>query len=95
MKRGWLCLGLAVCLSPPDVSYGRPAGTQMPFRRVADAPDQRPELSLDEAVRRVQRDTGGRVLAAETLPGAGGAMYRIKVLLPSGRVKVILVDPRR
>jgi len=45
-------------------------------------------LSLDEAVRQVQAETGGRVLSADPVDGA----YRIKVLLPSGHVRVIVVD---
>lgn len=45
-------------------------------------------MSLDDAVRQVQRETGGRVLSAD--PADGG--YRIKVLLPSGHVRIIFVD---
>lgn len=47
-------------------------------------------ISLDEAVTRVRRDTGGRVLSAEARDGH----YRIKVLLPNGAVRVINVDSR-
>lgn len=49
-------------------------------------------LSLDEAVTRVRRDTGGRVLAAEAREQRGRATYRIKVLLPNGSVRVVDVD---
>jgi uncharacterized membrane protein YkoI len=51
---------------------------------------QRDGISLDEAVTRVRRDTGGRVLSAEARDGH----YRIKVLLPNGAVRVINVDSR-
>lgn len=51
---------------------------------------RRDGLSLDEAVARVRRDTGGRVLSAEARDGR----YRIKVLLPNGAVRVINVDAR-
>lgn len=51
---------------------------------------QRDGISLDEAVTRVRRDTGGRVLSAE----ARDNHYRIKVLLPNGAVRVINVDAR-
>lgn len=47
-------------------------------------------LSLDDAVRQVQNETGGRVLSADPVDGG----YRIKVLLPSGHVRVIVVDAR-
>jgi uncharacterized membrane protein YkoI len=49
-------------------------------------------LSLDEAVARVRRDTGGRVLSAESRDDRGRTTYRIKVLLPNGTVRVVNVD---
>ncbi|BAV34879.1 hypothetical protein SCL_2602 [Sulfuricaulis limicola] len=51
---------------------------------------RRDGMSLDEAVARVRRDTGGRVLSAEARDGR----YRIKVLLPNGAVRVVNVDAR-
>lgn len=55
-----------------------------------DRAAHRDGISLDEAVTRVRRDTGGRVLSAEARDGR----YRIKVLLPDGAVRVINVDAR-
>lgn len=49
-------------------------------------------ISLDEAAARVRKKTGGRVLSADTTSSRGDAVHRIKVLLPSGRVRVYLVD---
>ncbi len=49
-------------------------------------------LSLDEAVARARRDTGGRVLSAQAREDRGRTTYRIKVLLPNGAVRVISVD---
>jgi len=51
---------------------------------------RRDGVSLDEAVTRVRRETGGRVLSAE----ARDSRYRIKVLLPNGAVRVVNVDAR-
>ena len=51
---------------------------------------RRDGVSLDEAVARVRRETGGRVLSAE----ARDSRYRIKVLMPNGAVRVINVDAR-
>ncbi|GIX32297.1 MAG: hypothetical protein KatS3mg125_0253 [Lysobacterales bacterium] len=45
--------------------------------------------SLDESVRRVERETGGRILSAETLRAGDREIHRIKVLTPDGRVRVI------
>ena len=89
MRRGLLFLGLVAVLLLPGPSIGSAAVFPFKTHRVADAYGGRPGLSLDEAVRRVQRETGGRILAADVVQGAGGATYRIKVLLPSGRVKVV------
>jgi uncharacterized membrane protein YkoI len=49
-------------------------------------------LSLDDAVRQVRRETGGRVLSADAIEDRGRAAYRIKVLLPSGHVRVMVID---
>lgn len=53
---------------------------------------QRDGISLDEAVARVRRDTGGRVLSAEARENRGRTTYRIKVLLRDGSVRVVNVD---
>ena len=52
-------------------------------------------MSLNQAVQQVQRDTGGRILSAETVDQGGRRVHRIKVLLPSGRVRVVTVDAGR
>lgn len=49
-------------------------------------------LSLNQAVQQVQRDTGGRVLSAETVNQGGRAVHRIKVLTPSGQVRIVTID---
>ena len=53
---------------------------------------RRDGISLDEAVARVRRDTGGRVLSAEARENRGRTTYRIKVLLRDGSVRVVNVD---
>ncbi len=55
---------------------------------------RRDGISLDEAVARVRRETGGRVLSAEARDRRGDTTYRIKVLLPNGAVRVVNVDAR-
>ena len=47
-------------------------------------------ISLQQAVDRVQRETGGRVLDARD----AGDGYRIKVLTRRGEVRVVYVDAR-
>ena len=49
-------------------------------------------LSLEQAAARVQRQTGGRILSADALNRKGRVVYRIKVLMPSGHVRIFRVD---
>jgi uncharacterized membrane protein YkoI len=49
-------------------------------------------VSLNEAVRQVQRETGGRVLSADTVNQGGRAVHRIKVLTPSGQMRIVTID---
>jgi uncharacterized membrane protein YkoI len=70
-----------------------PAGA---FNRLAAPPGHvqvagRTQVSLDEAAERVRADTGGRILSAETVRRGGRAVHRIKVLLPSGHVRIVHV----
>ncbi len=52
-------------------------------------------VGLDQAVARIQRETGGRVLSADVVRRNGAVAYRIKVLMPSGHVRVFYVDAAR
>jgi len=47
--------------------------------------------TLRDAVAMVERDTGGRILAAETVTTGSTRVYRIKVLTPDGTVRVVQV----
>ena len=58
-------------------------------RRAAGSRNQR---ELSEAVRRVERRTGGQVLSAELVPFDGRTISRIKVVDSAGRVRVYLDD---
>lgn len=58
---------------------------------MAWAQSEQPAQSLDQAVRQVQKNTGGRVLSAVERPVGRGQEYRIKVLTPRGHVKVVVV----
>lgn len=66
-----------------------------PPRGVVPHESRPEEHSLAEAVRRVERATGGQILSAERVPFDGRDMNRIKVLDATGRVRVITEDPRR
>lgn len=58
----------------------------------AGAPSITFAASLNEAVQQVQRETGGRVLSADTVNQGGRTVHRIKVLTPSGQVRIVTID---
>jgi uncharacterized membrane protein YkoI len=47
--------------------------------------------SLQEAISKVERDTHGKVLSAETKHNGRSTVYRIKVLTHDGQVRVVEV----
>jgi len=50
---------------------------------------------LPASVRRVQRETGGEVLKAQPIQRDGREVYRVKVLTPQGRIRVVEDEPWR
>ncbi|HET6632516.1 MAG TPA: hypothetical protein VFG73_07405 [Rhodanobacteraceae bacterium] len=62
---------------------------------VQPPPDSGRPLTLQQAVDQVQADSGGRVLAADTVRSRRGGKYRIKILTADGRVRVVEVDSHR
>jgi hypothetical protein len=48
-------------------------------------------ISVRDAVEHVQRETGGRILSAETVQIGRQRIYRVKVLTPDGRVRIVSV----
>lgn len=49
-------------------------------------------MSATDAVRSVERQTGGRVLSVNEEERGGSRVFRVKVLLPEGRVRTIFID---
>lgn len=51
-----------------------------------------PAMSLEQAVAQVQQETGGKVLSASTVRrGRSSFEHRVKVLTPTGHVRVVTV----
>lgn len=50
------------------------------------------ELDSSSAARLVERKTGGKVLSVHRQEKKGRVQYRVKVLLPEGRVRTVSVD---
>ncbi len=53
--------------------------------KVAERPSG---ISLDQATEQVRRQTGGRILSAETVDKKGRRVHRIKVLTPDHKVVI-------
>ena len=51
-----------------------------------------PSVSADQAAAQVRAKSGGRILSVALEDHAGGQVYRVKVLLEGGRVRVYRVD---
>lgn len=47
--------------------------------------------SLNSAIKSIKQKTGGRILTTKTISKNGQRIYKIKVLLPSGKVKIFKV----
>lgn len=84
MTRLLLAIAVTVCALP---------GTLTDARAQSRAED--PRNRLPEAVNRIERETGGRVLSAERRTRGGREVSRIKVFTPEGRVRIMWDDPAR
>jgi uncharacterized membrane protein YkoI len=50
-------------------------------------------ITLEQAAARVRKQSGGKLLSADEQQKAGDRVYRIKVLMPDGVVKIFNIDP--
>jgi uncharacterized membrane protein YkoI len=93
LPRAACALALALPLLAPPAAHARDdffPHVQSPRNEYAPHSAQERRISLSQAVDRVQRATGGRVLDARD----SGDGYRIKVLTRRGEVIVVYVDAR-
>ena len=76
-------------------STGDLGGQAVEIRETADqAPQGNGGKSLSEAVEQVRRQTGGRILSAETRMQGNREVHHIKVLMKDGKVKTYKVQGR-
>ena len=66
-----------------------PAFARKPPPRPAPAPAPSHPATLEQAVKQVQHQTRGHILAADTVTRGKANVYRIKVLTPQGQVRVV------
>jgi hypothetical protein len=67
------------------------AQAQNPASAPADATPTSQTLTLKQAVARVLRESGGKILSARRIQTRHGPMFRIKVLTRTGRVRVVQI----
>lgn len=72
----------------------------LPLPAIGRGDDARRERAAErermpESVRRIENETGGRVLQVRPMQRGDREIYRVKVLTPEGRVRVMQDDPRR
>jgi len=87
VKKQLIVVLLATLLVLPGTSAIAGNGRQHLAQRGGES-----DTTLNQAVQQVQRETGGRVLSADTVNQGGRAVHRIKVLTPSGQVRIVTID---
>lgn len=89
-SRRILSIALAASLAAASLAVAVPAlATQNHAQPKAAKKHPHPHLTLEQAVARVQNQTGGKVLKADSRNTGRAVEYRIKVLTPDGHVRVI------
>jgi hypothetical protein len=81
VRKGWI-VWLALCCTAPAGAQDR-------------TPPSQEKPTLHEAIEQVRRQTGGRILSAETVGHGRSQVYRIKVLTPQGSVRVVQIPTRK
>jgi hypothetical protein len=91
----WILVALLVSGSA-GATHARPgAWAQPPPPRTALRLAQHgSDIGREGAASAARRATGGRVLSVSPEDRRGQRVYRVKVLLPEGRVRVVRVDAR-
>jgi len=84
MKRLTTALLILLALGA-DAATAAPAWHGGGMYQAAERPSG---ISLDQAAEQVRRQTGGRILSAETITKNGQQVHRIKVLTPDHKVVV-------
>lgn len=78
--------------SPPQGPASRGAEMRAAMAR-PESGRQRSQDSMTASVRRIERNTGGRVLSIEQMHSDGRDLNRVKVMDDSGRVRIYVDDP--
>ena len=88
---GRLVIAVVLLIGLPATGLGNPP--QVPMAQPGHLIPASDSMSLNQATRMVREETGGRILSAEEVQRGNRSVYRIRVLLDEGRVRVVEVDP--
>lgn len=93
MRPRSLPLGLAIALALAGMGGVTARADSRPAAdKVNTGKDQDKDNTLPGSVRRVERESGGKVLKAQPIQRDGREIYRIKIVTPQGRVRVVEDD---
>ena len=92
---GRRCEGLRPHLSLPTLLTLALCAFWSPSPLPAQEREERPHARLPDSVRRIERETGGKVLQVRPIQRGDREISRMKVLTPDGRVRIVQDDPKR
>lgn len=86
--RRWVALAFAVATTMTGFGTvgAKDASSKAPTRQISPR-----EISVEQAVQRVQQQTSGKVLSVQVVTMGKHKLYRIKVLTPDGQMRVVQV----
>ncbi len=87
LRRHTLSVLISLCLLLPALASANAITNPEPIMLASSD-----GITLEQATAKVRRETGGRILSASESRRDGRKVYRIKVLLPSGHVRVVTVN---
>jgi hypothetical protein len=85
-----LAIALAIAAAGGASAWANGAAGKGRADRVANGADD--ANSLPASVRRIESETGGTVLRAQPIERDGREIYRVKIVTPQGRVRVVEDD---
>ncbi|MFK8053685.1 MAG: PepSY domain-containing protein [Woeseiaceae bacterium] len=88
-----ITLVLAIALSPGEAdALAATSVVEAPAISKTDDATYADKVTLEQAVRRVRKQYGGRILSAETRGSGGRRQHVIKVLTDEGRVRTVRIN---
>lgn len=92
IKQSRLMIMLCVILGS-SIAGAADVGESLPFDKPAGVTLlAKANFTIEQAIRRVKKQYPGKILKAEKIKSKGPKVYKVKVLMPGGRIKNVFVD---